>query len=330
MACRPPIQNPDAPRRTSPRRGIAPKTCARCSRDGWRGREGLPRRSLIFRQPSTAGRTIPPSARYRSPPKREPMPRRSRRPSRPGAGATSRAPKLCSMSPCSRARAGWSCWAPRGRPTSPRSTAISPGATARRARAAPSTPRPAPIRTIRCLGRTRRPVSPPAHPSRTALPLPRHRRRPRARGRRPVAARISGLCRHAVLGHPVRLRQRRRGPRQEHLPPLRRDRPVTALGKALRPRVPRPRLRRGARLLAQAHRAPGATAHRPCRRGRARRRFAARRICLRRSGAIVTPPPCRRSWPLRRGCRSPSSGRPADRGKAGACGPACRRPPAWP
>jgi len=40
------------------------------------------------------------------------------------------------------------------------------------------------------------------------------------------------------------------------------------------------RLRRGARLLAQATRALGAAAHRPCRRGRARHRPAARRISL--------------------------------------------------
>ena len=282
MACRPPIQNPGAPRRTSPCRGIAPKTCARCSRDGWRGREGSPRRFPIIRHPSTAGRTIRPSARCRLPRRHEIMPRRSRPPNRPGAGATSRAPRRCSTSPCSRASAGWSCWAPRDRPTSPRSTAISPGATARRARAAPSTPRPAPTPAIPCSGRTRRPVSPPARPNRQALPLPRHRHRPRARGRRPVAARISGLRRHAVLGHPVRLRQRRRGPRQDHLPPLRRDRPATALGQALRPRMSRPRLRRRARLLAQAHPAPGATAHRPCRRRRAGRRPAARRPGLRR------------------------------------------------
>ena len=41
--------------------------------------------------------------------------------------------------------------------------------------------------------------------------------------------------------------------------------------------------------------------------------------------SLTTPAPCRRSWPRRRGCRCPSSGRPAGRGRAGACGPACRR-----
>ncbi len=329
MACRPPAQNRDAPRRTSPRRGIAPRTCAPCSRGGWRDEEGSPRRFPIIRHPSSAGRTIPRSAEFRSPPRRAGLCRGNRG----GPTHLALAQHLPRRSPVqgrhafAQARdgaAGHRRAARRRRGRRQFQLGLRPGEPARNRR------HHDPHRHARPLAGAGRsyPLRGQCSQSEQALPLPRHRRRPCNRGRRSVAAGIAGLRRRAVLGHAIRLRQRRRRDRAKSI--YRRyvaTRPVAALGQALRPRVPRSRLRRGARLLAQTHRAhwrSGTPVSLPAPRSAS--------LCCSpdpssRSGAIVSRLPCRRSWPRRRDCRGPNSGRPADRGEAGASGPACRPPP---
>ena len=68
---------------------------------------------------------------------------------------------------------------------------------------------------------------------------------------------------------------------------------------------------------------------RPLRSGQERRRHP-RPLSAPDQSAVgaASRAPCRRSWPRRRGCRSRSSGRPADRGRAGGCARACPCRPA--